>query len=98
MILGELDRGLVQKDIGVRNGFDLRMAKHAEINFPRSIGASWESAWRVRNLHNSWLWRMKELTGKTWLFAGQRRCRGQPGGERFQTHRPASRGELRLCP
>jgi hypothetical protein len=55
MILGELDRGLVQKGIGVRNGFDFRIAKHAEINFPRSIGASWESAWRVTNLRNSWL-------------------------------------------
>jgi hypothetical protein len=44
MIFGELDRGLVQQNgIGVRNGFAFRMAKHAEIRFPRSVGVSWES-------------------------------------------------------
>ena len=38
MIFGELDRGLVQQnDTGVRHGFAFRMAKHAEISFPRSI-------------------------------------------------------------
>jgi DNA-directed RNA polymerase specialized sigma24 family protein len=42
MILGELDRGLVrQNGIEVRNGFDFRIEKHAEISFPRSIGVSW---------------------------------------------------------
>ena len=52
MILGELDRDLVEKGIAVRNGFDFRMGKHAEINFPRWIGASREPAWRVRNLRS----------------------------------------------
>jgi hypothetical protein len=40
MIFGELDRGLVQQNgIGIRNGFAFRVAKHAEISFPRSIRA-----------------------------------------------------------
>ena len=60
MILGELDRGLVrQNGIEIRNGFDFRIEKHAEISFPRSIGVSWELVSRARNLRNSWLWRMK---------------------------------------